>query len=90
MKFKMMARESRAVPVMFSQFLDVRVRRAMSMRHKVVVYVWVLLVCGALAGRAQVTTGTISGTVSDSTGAVMPGVTVAIQNEDTGITRTSA
>jgi len=42
----------------------------------------------ALSGKAQVTTGTISGTVTDSTGAVMPGATVVIQNEDTGISRT--
>lgn len=37
---------------------------------------------------AQVTTGTISGTVSDSTGAVIPGANVAIRNIDTGISRT--
>ena len=37
---------------------------------------------------AQVATGTISGTVMDNTGAVLPGVTVVIQNQDTGISRT--
>src|SRR5262245_1085087 len=37
---------------------------------------------------AQVTTGTISGTVRDSTGAVLPGVQVVILNEATGISRT--
>jgi carboxypeptidase family protein/TonB-dependent receptor-like protein len=37
---------------------------------------------------AQVTTGTISGTVKDSTGAVLPGATVVLLNEDTGISRT--
>ena len=37
---------------------------------------------------AQVTTGTISGTVSDSTGAVIPGAGVTILNVDTGISRT--
>ena len=37
---------------------------------------------------AQVTTGTISGTVSDSTGAVIPGATVNVRNTDTGISRT--
>jgi hypothetical protein len=40
-----------------------------------------------VAGDAQVTTGTISGSVMDSTGAVLPGARVAILNEDTGITR---
>ena len=37
---------------------------------------------------AQVTTGTISGTVKDSSGAVLPGVQVVLLNEDTGISRT--
>jgi outer membrane receptor protein involved in Fe transport len=37
---------------------------------------------------AQVATGTISGTVRDNTGAVLPGVTVVVQNQDTGISRT--
>jgi hypothetical protein len=44
----------------------------------------------ALGGslRAQVTTGTILGVVKDSTGAVVPGVTLQIQNVDTGLSRT--
>lgn len=37
---------------------------------------------------AQVSTGTISGTVADGTGAVLPGTTVSILNERTGISRT--
>src|SRR5438876_13402 len=37
---------------------------------------------------AQVTTGNISGTVKDSSGAVLPGVEVAILNDETGISRT--
>ena len=37
---------------------------------------------------AQLTTGTISGTVSDSTGAVLPGATVSLKNVDKGIGRT--
>lgn len=37
---------------------------------------------------AQVTTGTISGVVRDSTGAFIPGVTVTMRYQDTGITRT--
>ncbi|MBI4460506.1 MAG: TonB-dependent receptor, partial [Acidobacteria bacterium] len=36
---------------------------------------------------AQVTTGTISGTVRDTTGAVVPGAEVVIRNMDTGLTR---
>ncbi|MBI4459814.1 MAG: TonB-dependent receptor [Acidobacteria bacterium] len=44
-----------------------------------------------LAGQvaaAQVTTGTILGTVRDASGAVIPGATVSVRNVDTGITRT--
>lgn len=37
---------------------------------------------------AQVTTGTILGTVTDETGAVLPGVTITLTNTDTGLTRT--
>ena len=36
---------------------------------------------------AQVSTGTVSGTVSDSTGAVVPGAMVAIRSAETGMTR---
>jgi hypothetical protein len=41
------------------------------------------------AGRlqAQGLTGQISGTVSDTTGGVLPGVTVTIKNVGTGLTR---
>ena len=35
----------------------------------------------------QTTTGTVSGTVRDTSGAVMPGVTIAVRNTDTGIGR---
>src|SRR5690242_14096539 len=41
-----------------------------------------------LAVYAQVTTATISGTVSDTSGAVHPGAKLEILNEDTGFTRT--
>ena len=34
---------------------------------------------------AQTVTGTISGTVADSTGAVIPGVTISARNIGTGI-----
>ena len=36
---------------------------------------------------AQAVTGTILGTVSDSSGAVMPGVTVAVTQTETGLSR---
>lgn len=46
----------------------------------------VLLFSGS--ARGQVNTGTISGTVRDSSGAVLPGARVVVQNEDTGFART--
>jgi hypothetical protein len=48
---------------------------------------WSIL-CLTLAAKAQLTTGTISGTVSDSSGAVLPGAKIIIPNEDTGASRT--
>ena len=52
----------------------------------------VLLVAGiilsaVLFAYGQVTTGTISGSVTDSTGAALPGAKIVIQNEETGATR---
>src|SRR5689334_733960 len=38
---------------------------------------------------AQATRGIISGTVSDKSGAILPGVTVTITNQATGIVRTA-
>ena len=43
----------------------------------------------ALVGQAQITSGTISGTVKDSTGAVLPGAKIVVLNEETGISRTA-
>ena len=40
------------------------------------------------ASSAQVTTATLSGTVQDSTGAVLPRANLVIRNTDTGLTRT--
>ena len=43
----------------------------------------------ALSGslRAQAPTGTIAGTVTDQSGAVLPGATVTVTNKDTGASR---
>ena len=54
-------------------------------------YLPVLLVIVILGGHlvsAQVTTGTISGVVQDSSGAVIPGVMVTVKNVDTATART--
>ena len=58
------------------------------MRIKVcALLVFCTVVC-VFSGYSQVTTGSISGTIKDSTGAVLPGVQVVILNEDTGLSRT--
>ena len=57
---------------------------------KVQTFVRMCGVCVILQGvlsLAQVTTGTISGTVTDPTGAVIPGSTITVRNVETGITR---
>src|SRR5687768_8771128 len=50
---------------------------------------WIGLLGPATSAWAQVTTGTIQGTVKDSSGAVLPGVTVTATNTDTNVTRTA-
>jgi hypothetical protein len=47
-----------------------------------------LLATSARALAAQTVTGTIQGTITDTSGAVLPGVTVTIRNMDTGAERT--
>src|SRR5215471_4622224 len=52
---------------------------------------WTLLFAVSLFGGiavAQVTTGTVIGTVKDSGGAVLPGVSIKLTNTDTGVART--
>src|ERR1044071_4117405 len=50
-------------------------------------FVCVLIYFFAVNGIAQ-TTGTISGTIKDTSGAVLPSASVVIVNQDTGISRT--
>src|SRR5262249_14513996 len=47
------------------------------------------LVWGAASAEAQLTTGTILGTVSDSGGGVLPSATITATNRDTGFVRTA-
>ena len=56
--------------------------------HKILPIVGFLLILSGGIASAQVTTGTISGTVRDSSGAALPGVQIVILNEQTGISRT--
>lgn len=45
------------------------------------------LLAGALPASAQTVTGTLQGVVTDQTGAVMPGVTIVVKNDETGAVR---
>src|SRR6266404_9096458 len=47
-----------------------------------------ILIMSSLAAIGQLTTGTIAGTVTDQSGAAVPGATVTLKNTDTGILRT--
>ncbi|MBV8810736.1 MAG: TonB-dependent receptor, partial [Acidobacteriaceae bacterium] len=49
----------------------------------------VLLFVSAVLAVAQVDTGSILGTVKDTSGAVVPGATVTLRNEDTGLVQTT-
>src|SRR5437773_47338 len=54
----------------------------------VVGFAFVILSLSAVAALAQDTTGTILGTITDASGAVLPGVTVTVKNTDTSQSRT--
>ena len=60
-----------------------RQRLFVSLFKVLILAVWMAVVC-----LAQAPVGSLMGTAHDSTGAVMPGVTVTITNKDTGLTRT--
>jgi hypothetical protein len=50
--------------------------------------VWLTVLLLALTAKAQVDTGTILGTVTDTTGAIVPGATVTISNQATAARQT--
>ncbi len=57
--------------------------------HITAVAILTLLMCiGSLDMYGQANLGAISGTATDSSGAVIPGASVTITNEATGLTRT--
>jgi hypothetical protein len=56
-------------------------------RQRLLVSLFNLAVLGAASCLAQAPVGTLMGTAHDSTGAVMPGVSVVVTNKDTGLQR---
>jgi hypothetical protein len=60
------------------------------MQHKILICI--LLVLGALllpGARAQQTLGAVSGTITDSTGAAIPGASITLVNDHTAASRTT-
>src|SRR5580698_1969096 len=49
----------------------------------------ILTLLGAVTAKAQVLYGTLTGTIADQSGAVVPNVTVTITSQDTGAVRTT-
>ena len=57
--------------------------------RRIIVCLAVLLILAAIPVAAQLPTGTILGTVKDSSGASVPGATVTVRNTDTNLTKTA-
>src|SRR4051812_13819237 len=47
-----------------------------------------IVIMSSVMAFGQLTTGTITGTVADQTGAAIPGATITLKNADTGALRT--
>jgi hypothetical protein len=58
------------------------------MRFRLAIVITLILFAGLASAQTQITTGVIRGTVTDATGASLPGVTVEARNPDTNLART--
>ena len=66
---------------------NIRETRMRDYFGKVVLLLFTVVVLAVTPALAQMTTGSVSGTVADQTGAVIPGATVTLTNDATGVTR---
>ncbi len=65
-----------------------RINRGSSKPASILSFVLILCLVAHIAVWGQLATGSIAGTVKDSSGAVTPGVQMTVRNTDTGIART--
>src|SRR5213594_2896896 len=72
---------------MVGQFSPVQSEAGMRSVFLVPILIVILIFASTVASFAQITSATVSGTIKDQTGAVLPGVDVVVKNVDTGLTR---
>jgi hypothetical protein len=74
-----------------SHFLSFMSKQMNAVLRKAALVTGVIAIAIAISspGRAQMTTATVSGTVTDATGAVIPTVKVTVTNTATGVTRST-
>src|SRR5262245_14559001 len=58
------------------------------MRHKILLFAAMIAIL-AITALAQTSRGTVSGIVTDPTGAVVPGASITLTNDQTGVSRTT-
>src|SRR6266850_7602643 len=57
--------------------------------RRIVLFLGILIIMSGVTAIGQLTTGTITGTVTDQSGAAVPGAAITLKNTDTGISRTA-
>src|SRR5580658_3378745 len=74
----------------FHQTLSFRLGNRREIMHRAAIAVLALFLCASLAVAQTITTGEITGTVTDPTGAVIAGASVKLASPSTGSVRTDA